>query len=66
MLARHGYGALLVDTRGHGLSGGHVMDFGWWGDRDLAAAVSFLDPQVAAGRKAAPPGDRARRLRSPR
>ena len=45
VLARHGYGALLVDTRGHGRSGGHAMDFGWWGDRDLAAAVSFLDRQ---------------------
>jgi uncharacterized protein len=45
VLARHGYGALLVDTRGHGRSGGHAMDFGWWGDRDLTAAVSFLDRQ---------------------
>jgi dienelactone hydrolase len=52
VLARHGYGALLVDTRGHGRSGGHAMDFGWWGDRDLAAAVSFLDRQsgVRAGK----------------
>ena len=48
VLARHGYGALLVDTRGHGPSGGHTMDFGWWGDRDLAAAVSFLDRQPAS------------------
>jgi len=45
VLARHGYGALLPDTRGHGLSGGHPMDFGWWGDRDIAPAVSFLDRQ---------------------
>ena len=45
VLARHGYGALLVDTRGHGRSGGHAMDFGWWGNRDLAGAVSFLDRQ---------------------
>jgi uncharacterized protein len=45
VLARHGYGVLLVDGRGHGLSGGHSMDFGWWGDRDIAAAVSFLDWQ---------------------
>ena len=52
VLARHGYGALLVDTRGHGRSGGHAMDFGWWGNRDLAAAVSFLDrqPGVRAGK----------------
>jgi uncharacterized protein len=52
VLARHGYGALLVDGRGHGLSGGHSMDFGWWGGRDLAAAVSFLarQPGVQAGK----------------
>jgi uncharacterized protein len=45
VLARHGYGALLLDGRGHGLSGGHSMDFGWWGGRDTAAAVSFLAHQ---------------------
>jgi pimeloyl-ACP methyl ester carboxylesterase len=45
VLARHGYGTLLVDGRGHGRSGGHAMDFGWWGGRDLAAAVSFLNRQ---------------------
>ena len=52
VLARHGYGALLVDGRGHGLSGGHSMEFGWWGGRDLAAAVSFLarQPGVQAGK----------------
>jgi uncharacterized protein len=52
VLARHGYGALLTDTRGHGRSGGHAMDFGWWGNRDLAAAVSFLGRQagVRAGK----------------
>ena len=52
VLARHGYGALLVDGRGHGRSGGHAMDFGWWGGRDLAAAVSFLarQPGVGAGK----------------
>ena len=52
VLARHGYGALLVDTRGHGLSGGHAMDFGWRGDRDIAAAVSYLglQPGVQAGK----------------
>jgi uncharacterized protein len=52
VLARHGYGALLVDGRGHGLSGGHAMDFGWWGGRDTAAAVSFLarQPGVRTGK----------------
>ena len=54
VLVRHGYGALLVDTRGHGRSAGHAMDFGWWGDRDLAAAVTFLarQPGVQAGKMA--------------
>jgi len=52
VLARHGYGALLVDGRGHGRSGGHSMDFGWWGGRDIAAAVSFLarQPGIQAGK----------------
>jgi uncharacterized protein len=45
VLAGHGYGALLLDGRGHGNSGGHSMDFGWWGGRDIAAALSFLDHQ---------------------
>src|SRR3954447_24354195 len=51
VLARHGYGALLVDTRGHGRSDGHAMDFGWWGGRDIVGAVSFLarQPAVHAG-----------------
>ncbi len=52
VLARHGYGVLLADPRGQGLSGGHAMDFGWWGGRDIAAAVSFLgqQPGVKAGK----------------
>jgi uncharacterized protein len=52
VLARHGYGALLVDTRGHGTSGGHAMDFGWHGGTDIAAALSFLghQPGIRAGK----------------
>jgi uncharacterized protein len=52
VLSRHGYGTLLLDTRGHGRSGGHAMDFGWWGDRDVAAALSFLtrQPGIHAGK----------------
>ena len=52
VLARHGYGALLLDGRGHGRSGGHAMDFGWWGGRDIAAAVSFLahQPGISPGK----------------
>jgi pimeloyl-ACP methyl ester carboxylesterase len=52
VLARHGYGALLVDARGQGRSGGHAMDLGWYGDRDVRAAVAFLlhRPDVDPGR----------------
>ena len=51
VLARNGYGVVLFDARGHGESGGRAMDFGWYGDEDVAAAVAFLqqrpdvDPQ---------------------
>jgi dienelactone hydrolase len=55
VLARHGYGVLLYDARGHGRSGGRAMDFGWYGDTDIAAAVSFLQgqPDVDGARIAA-------------
>jgi fermentation-respiration switch protein FrsA (DUF1100 family) len=42
VLARHGYGVLLFDARGHGASAGRAMDLGWYGDLDTSAAVSFL------------------------
>ena len=42
VLARQGYGVLATDARGHGDSGGRAMDFGWYGDIDIAAAVTFL------------------------
>ena len=42
VLADNGYGVLLYDARGHGRSDGDGMDFGWWGDLDLAGAVSYL------------------------
>ncbi|MGH8835082.1 MAG: alpha/beta hydrolase [Actinomycetes bacterium] len=42
VLARHGFGVLLVDARGHGGSGGRAMDFGWYGDADIAAATAYL------------------------
>ncbi len=41
-LARHGYGVLLFDARGMGRSGGRAMNFGWYGDRDVSAAVDYL------------------------
>lgn len=42
VLARHGYGVLLFDARGMGRSGGRAMALGWYGDRDVAAAVDYL------------------------
>lgn len=42
MLARHGYGVLLFDRRGEGESNGDPNALGWAGERDLAAAVAFL------------------------
>ncbi len=52
VLAHHGYGVLLYDARGHGRSAGRAMDFGWYGDLDTMAAVSFLGsrPDVHSGR----------------
>ena len=38
VLARHGFGVLIIDARGHGDSAGRAMDFGWHGDADVAAA----------------------------
>jgi pimeloyl-ACP methyl ester carboxylesterase len=46
VLARHGYGVLLFDARGHGRSDGRAMDFGWFGDRDIGGAVAFLQQQA--------------------
>jgi uncharacterized protein len=42
MLARDGYGVLLFDRRGEGQSDGDFNAFGWGGDADLKAAVTFL------------------------
>ncbi len=42
VLARHGYGVLMLDARGHGRSGGRGMDLGWYGDRDITAAVDWV------------------------
>ena len=42
MLVRHGYGVLLFDRRGEGESEGDPNAFGWAADRDLKAAVAFL------------------------
>jgi uncharacterized protein len=52
MLARHGYGVLVFDRRGEGESDGEPNIFGWGGDRDIKAAVRFLQqrPDVAPDR----------------
>ena len=42
MLARHGYGVLLFDRRGEGRSEGEPNAWGWSGDRDVSAAISYL------------------------
>jgi uncharacterized protein len=42
LLARHGYGVLALDLRGHGASAGRTNRFGWQGTRDVGAAVAFL------------------------
>ena len=55
VLARHGYGVLLFDARGHGRSQGRAMDFGWYGDNDVNGAIAFLrhQPNVDPRRLAA-------------
>lgn len=52
VLAAAGYGVLMMDARGHGLSGGRAMDFGWYGDADIRSGVDFLtaQPEVDARR----------------
>lgn len=43
MLVRHGYGVLLFDRRGEGASEGDGNMFGWGGERDIFAALDFLE-----------------------
>ncbi|MEP7763932.1 alpha/beta fold hydrolase [Sanguibacter sp. 25GB23B1] len=52
VLARHGYGVLLFDARGHGQSAGRGMDFGWFGESDTRGAIDFLSaqPEISSGR----------------
>jgi uncharacterized protein len=42
VLIRHGYGVLLFDRRGEGDSDGDPNAFGWAADKDINAAVAFL------------------------
>jgi fermentation-respiration switch protein FrsA (DUF1100 family) len=52
MLARHGYGVLLLDARGYDGSEGDPNVFGWGAAKDIDAAVAWLQrrPDVRDGR----------------
>jgi alpha-beta hydrolase superfamily lysophospholipase len=52
LLATHGYGVLLYDARGTGLSEGTPNGYGWNWDRDVEGALAFLreQPDVDADR----------------
>ena len=52
VLARNGYGVLLLDVRGHGGSSGEAMQLGWWGEVDVVPAIDHLAarPDVVDGR----------------
>ena len=52
MLARHGYGVLLFDFRGHGKSEGEIVTFGLNEVKDTEAALVFLhsQPEVNPGK----------------
>jgi len=43
VLARNGYGVLMLDARGHGDSAGSAMEFGWFGQRDVSVAIDWLE-----------------------
>lgn len=42
LLARHGYGVLVYDSRGRGESEGSPNAFGWGWEHDVAGALAFL------------------------
>ena len=42
VLARHGYGVLMLDMRGYGASDGDPNMFGWGATKDIDAGVGFL------------------------
>jgi predicted alpha/beta-fold hydrolase len=49
-LAAHGYGALLLDLRAHGESGGSTTSFGVREARDVTAALRFLRARYPSAR----------------
>jgi alpha/beta superfamily hydrolase len=52
LLARHGFGVLVYDSRGRGESEGNHNAFGWGWEKDVAGAIEFLHarPDVDAER----------------
>ena len=42
LLARHGFGVLVYDSRGRGESEGSPVGFGWGWPKDVAGALAFL------------------------
>ncbi|MBN1148980.1 MAG: alpha/beta fold hydrolase [Anaerolineales bacterium] len=52
LLADNGYGVLMIDLRAHGQSGGELFPLGWDADRDVYAALDYLQsrPEVDPGR----------------
>lgn len=46
ILARHGYGVLMYDMRGHGESQGAWRAFGWPDDQDVEGALAFLQDRT--------------------
>src|SRR5215207_8136116 len=50
MLARHGYGVLLFDRRGEGESEGDPTSWGWGNEKDLKAAIAFLQGRTDVDR----------------
>jgi uncharacterized protein len=50
MLARHGYGVLFFDFRGHGKSEGNTVTLGLYETQDTDAAVKFLREQPEVDR----------------
>ena len=50
VLVRHGYGVLLFDRRGEGESDGEPNAFGWDADKDMNAAIAYLQRRPGVDR----------------
>jgi pimeloyl-ACP methyl ester carboxylesterase len=50
LLYDHGYGALLIDLRNHGESGGHITTYGYYEQRDVTTAARWLLDRPAVNR----------------